>query len=86
MIRIIDVEYENEYVLQLTFNNGEIYDVDLKDHLGGKAYKDLKSPDMFKQFGLIRGTIEWYNNADFAPEFLYQLAINQNKTTEKINE
>jgi hypothetical protein len=83
MIRIIDVEYLESHILQITFNNGEKYDVDFKDQFNGKAYQDLKSLDNFKQFGLIRGTLEWYNQADFAPEYLYQLAVNQNKVSEK---
>jgi hypothetical protein len=79
MLRIIDVEYIEDYRLQLSFNNNEILYVDLKEYLDAPVYRVLKNPDNFKQFGLVRGTLEWYNNADFAPEFLYKLASEQNK-------
>jgi hypothetical protein len=79
MLKIIDVEYIEGYRLFLSFNNGETLNVDLEEHLDTPAFTDLKNLENFKQFGLVRGTLEWYNHADFAPEFLYKLAIQQNK-------
>lgn len=79
MLRIIDVDYLEKYQLKLYFNNGENLKIDLKEYLDAPAYKELKEPEKFKQFGLVRGTLEWFNNSDFAPEFLYKIAVNQNK-------
>ena len=79
MLRIIDVDYLEKYRLKLSFNNGETLNIDLERDLDAPAYKELKEPEKFKQFGLVRGTLEWYNHADFAPEFLYKLAVEQNK-------
>lgn len=79
MLKISDVEYVNGYQLELTFNNGEVYTLDLKDNLSGEIFKPLRDPKMFTQFGLINGTLEWSNGADFAPEFLYDLALEQNR-------
>ncbi|MEQ8336743.1 MAG: DUF2442 domain-containing protein [Cyclobacteriaceae bacterium] len=77
MIRVTDVEYIQGYILDLTFNNGEVYRVDLIELTKKPAYSKLKSKEYFKQFGLVRGTLEWMDNLDVAPEFLYDLALSQ---------
>ncbi len=77
MIRVPDVESIQDYLLDLTFNNGEVFRVDLIELSKKPAYSKLKSKEYFKQFGLVRGTLEWTDNLDVAPEFLYDLAISQ---------
>ena len=77
MLKILDVDYIKGYLLELTFSNGEVYLVDLKNHLDGEVYQPLRNVRLFTQFGLINGTLEWVNGADFAPEFLYNLGIKQ---------
>lgn len=77
MIRINDVEYIKAYTLELTFNNGEVHRVDLEELLDKPAYSALKASEKFKQFGLVRGTIEWIDNIDVAPEYLYELCQQQ---------
>lgn len=81
MIKITDVEYKGRYRLELTFNNGQTKIVDLENHLAGKIYQALKDIKLFKQYGLINGTIEWVNGADFAPEYLYTLAEKQEESS-----
>ncbi len=77
MLKITDVEYLGEYKLELSFDNGESGIVDLKSVLDTGLYKSLRDKNVFIQFGLINGTIEWVNGADLAPEFLYNLSLNQ---------
>lgn len=77
MIRVTDVEYIQDYLLDLSFSNGEVYRVDLKILTEKPAYYKLKSIALFKQFGLVRGTLEWIDNLDVAPEFLYDVALKQ---------
>lgn len=79
MIQIKDVEYLSDYKLELIFSTGEAFIVDLKNSLDAPAYRDLLDREKFIQFGLVRGTLEWYNQADFAPEYLYEIAKKQNK-------
>lgn len=81
MLKILDVEYIKGHQLELTFNNGEVYLIDLKNHLDGEVYQPLRNVSLFTQFGLINGTLEWVNGADFAPEFLYNLGIKQKTKT-----
>lgn len=77
MIRVTDIEYIRDYLMELSFSNGEVYRVDLKILTEKPAYTKLKSIEQFKQFGLTRGTLEWIDNLDVAPEFLYDIALKQ---------
>jgi hypothetical protein len=74
MLQIIDVEYLKDYKLELQFNDGWSGTVDFKNMLRGKKYLPLKDLYIFKQYGLVNGTIEWVNGADFAPEYLHKIA------------
>jgi hypothetical protein len=74
MLQIIDVEYLKDYKLELQFSDGWSGTVDFKNMLSGKKYLPLKDLSLFKQYGLVNGTIEWVNGADFAPEYLYKMA------------
>ena len=73
MLKVKDVDYRGDYVLELLFNNGERKIVNLLPFLEGEVFGELRDLDKFIQFGLTRITIEWANGADFAPEFLYEI-------------
>ena len=62
------------YKLEVTFNDGAIKEVDLKDKLCGEIFEPLGDVEFFKQLRVNEetNTIEWPNGADFAPEFLYE--------------
>ncbi|MDE6695352.1 MAG: DUF2442 domain-containing protein [Muribaculaceae bacterium] len=73
MLKVKDVDYCGDYVLELLFSDGERKTVDLFPFLEGEVFGELRDHDKFIQFGLTRVTIEWANGADFAPEFLYEI-------------
>jgi len=79
MINILNVKYLNSYEIELTFSSGLIAPIDLSDELSGEVFEPLKNIAVFKQVYLNSdtGTIEWSNGADFAPEFLLELAKEQ---------
>lgn len=74
-LEIMKAEYLDGYRIRLWFNNHDIRVVDLKDSLHGKIYEPLLNIDYFKQFKIKYNTIEWPNEADFAPEYLYRIGI-----------
>ena len=76
-LEICKAKYIIDYKIELTFNNGESYVVDLIDELNGIVFIPLKEKSFFKDFNIVYNTIEWKNGADFAPEFLYELAKQQ---------
>lgn len=74
-LHVVNVAYREGYKLRVTFNNGVIKDVDLKDELYGEMFEPLRDITVFKQVIVNpdTNTIEWPNGADFAPEFLYKI-------------
>ena len=61
--------------LRLTFDDGVIKQVNLERFLWGPMFEHLRDP---AEFGKVfvdhdAGTIVWPNEADFAPETLYEL-------------
>ncbi len=73
MLKVIDIDYLGDYKLHLIFNDQTSGWVDLQDILHYPAYQSLKEKSNFIQYALVNGTIEWYNGADLAPEFLLSI-------------
>ncbi len=73
-LHVTNVNYLENYRLRLTFNNGSVKEVDLKDELYGEVFEPLRNLTTFRQMFLNpeTNTIEWPNGADLAPEFLYE--------------
>ncbi len=79
MIWLIEAEYQKDYKIRIRFNDKteKIIDLEekiLKDHR--KIFLPLKQKEYFCQVSLNSeyDTITWPNGADFAPEFLYEMA------------
>lgn len=72
---ITEVLYAENYTLKLGFDNGEHKLVDLQQYLDGKIFEPLKDIAYFKLVTLNNDldTIVWPNNADFSPDFLYEI-------------
>lgn len=77
LIRVTGVEYLQEYTMKLEFSNGIKKIVNFLPLLKGKLFEPLKEKKNFIQFGLTYWTLEWYNGADFAPDYLYRNGITQ---------
>jgi hypothetical protein len=73
-LHITDVEYLGDYKLKLRFNNGAEGIVDLESELYGEVFEPLRDKNLFREVYLTARTIEWSNGADFAPEFLFEVA------------
>ena len=67
--------------LRLSFNNGTSGEVCLLDQLWGEMFEPLKDEALFataRQDDEL-GTVVWANGADFAPEFLMKLMLEQER-------
>lgn len=74
---IKDVKYlEQGYMLELCFDNDERRQVDLQQYLTGEIFEPLKDLNFFRQVSVNTDidTIVWPNNADFSPDFLYEIS------------
>ena len=72
---IIDVKPKENYLLLLTFANGEKRQFDMKPYLDTGLFQELKDLRLFNTVKTSFDSIEWENNADFDPEILYQKSV-----------
>ncbi len=72
---VVEVKPLSDYKLKLTFENGEIRIFDMKPYLNKGIYKDLKNRNIFKSVRISFDSIEWCNQADIDPEFLYEKSV-----------
>jgi len=72
---VTDASYVNDHKIKVWFDSGEIKLVDLEPHLSGPIFEPLKDPAYFKSFTVNHDidTITWPNDADFSPDFLYEV-------------
>jgi hypothetical protein len=72
---ITDAEYVGGYGLRLTFEDQSTKIVDLEQYLEGGVFEALKDVEYFKLVTLNPDidTVVWPNNADFSPDFLYEI-------------
>ena len=76
LVSVINAEYQQDFKILLKFSDGLTGTVDLKNYLDGEVFEPLKNKNYFKTFSVDSWTIGWENGADFAPEFLHELVIN----------
>lgn len=70
--KVIDASYVKDYILRLTFNNGELK-LCIFFPLAQKGIcKKLQDKNYFLNFHLDPFTVDWNNEIGFAPEFLLQ--------------
>lgn len=72
ILKIIDASYVQDYILRLTFNNGEIKLCDFLPLAQKGICRKLQNIEYFRNFRLDPFTVDWNNEIGFAPEFLLQ--------------
>ncbi|MPZ86575.1 MAG: DUF2442 domain-containing protein [Nitriliruptorales bacterium] len=75
IIDVTDVRVLSRYVVELTFDTGEVKVLDLEPLLRGPVFEPLKRD--YKLFKQLRadaeaGTITWPNGADISPRTLHR--------------
>jgi len=71
-LAVKDVLPKDNYILLLTFENGERRLFDMKPYLNLGVFKELRDVNVFNTVKTSFDTIEWINKADLDPEVLYQ--------------
>jgi len=72
---------QDNFILYLTFENGERRYLDMKPYLHRGVFKSLTNKEIFNTAHLSFDTVAWKNEVDLAPEILYEKStpdINQN--------
>lgn len=62
------------FVVEVTFADGTIREIDLEPELHGEVFEPLQDPAYFERVSIddVLGVLSWPNGADFAPEFIYR--------------
>lgn len=69
--KAIDVKPLKNYMLEITFENGEKKQFDVKPYLKYKQFKELEKKEKFEKVKISGLSIEWENGADICPDELY---------------
>ncbi|MEI8351521.1 MAG: DUF2442 domain-containing protein [bacterium] len=77
ILHVKEAKHLHDYVLWVRFNDGAEGEVDLKNELEGEVFAPLKDPAVFRLFRVhpLFQTLVWPNEADMAPEFLYDKMV-----------
>ncbi|MDO9129146.1 MAG: DUF2442 domain-containing protein [Anaerolineales bacterium] len=75
ILRILEAEVCGSHSLELLFSDGTRKRVNVLPLLDGRIFESLRDPAYFARAVLdpVIGTVVWPNEADFAPEALYEL-------------
>ena len=75
MKNIVEAKPLDNSILHITFDNGVVFDVDIKPFIKSGVSGSLKDKHFFDAVRVEDGYITWPNGYDFCPEFLYEYAI-----------
>ena len=84
MIEVTAAEYVDGHRIRIAFSNGKQGTVDLTDALWGPMFEPLRDLRAFQKFEVssVLHTIRWENDADLAPEYLYEKMVEQSHALE----
>ena len=75
VFKIIGAEYVQDYILRLTFSNGEVRAMDFTPLMQKGICRKLQDVDYFRSFTLDPFTVDWNNEIGFAPQYLYERSV-----------
>jgi hypothetical protein len=82
MVWVVNAELKDNYKVFVEFNNGINGIIDFKEKLANDLrpiIRDLLDLEKFKTVKIDLDTLCWDNGVDFAPEYLYEQIIGENK-------
>lgn len=71
MKKIIAVKANDDFSLELTFNDNSIRKFDARSYLDVGVFTELKDSGYFKQVRIAFGTVQWPHEQDISPDTLY---------------
>ena len=71
MNKVLAVEANDDFTLDLKFNDGSIKRFDVKPYLSYEVFQELKDLRYFKNVRIAFGTVQWQHEQDISPETLY---------------
>ncbi len=71
MNKVTAVKANDDFSLDVQFNDGSLKRFDAKPYLDYEVFRELKDLNYFKQVDLAFGTVRWPHEQDISPETLY---------------
>ena len=71
MNKVIAVKANDDFSLDLKFNDGSVKRFDVKPYLERGVFKELNDLNYFKKVLIAFGTVQWPDEQDISPETLY---------------
>lgn len=71
MKKVVAVKANEDFSLDLKFDDGSVKRFDVKPYLNYGVFTELKDFEYFKQVRIAFGTVQWPNEQDISPETLY---------------
>ena len=71
MNKVVAAKANDDFSLDLQFDDGSVRRFNIKPYLEYGIFTDLKDKDYFKKVTVAYGTIQWPNEQDISPETLY---------------
>jgi len=76
-VHVIDAKHVAGHRVHVWFSDKTDGEIDLSESLTGPIFEPLRDVEYFRRFTIEGHTLAWPNGADFAPEYLYNLAKSQ---------
>ncbi|RLC16149.1 MAG: DUF2442 domain-containing protein [Deltaproteobacteria bacterium] len=83
-LSVIDVKPLENYRLLLKFENNEQRIFNVFSFLDEGKFKELKEISLFNSVRICFDSIQWANELDFDPEFLYHESVIVNESTQEL--
>lgn len=71
MHKVVAARANDDFTLDLEFDDRSVRRFDVKPYLEYGIFKELKDMNYFKRVKIAFGTVQWPNEQDISPETLY---------------
>lgn len=75
MKKVLTVKANQDFSLDVEFDDGSLRRFDVKPYLELGVFRELKDPDYFRQVTIAYGTVQWPHEQDISPDTLYLESI-----------
>lgn len=73
--RVKSVKTLPHYQLEVTFDDGQVREFDVKPYLDKGFFGELKDEAYFNSVTVSMGTVQWPHGQDFCPDTLFEDSI-----------
>jgi len=71
MKKVVAVKANEDFSLDLRFNENSVRRFDVRPYLDFGVFNELKDIGYFKQVKIVYGTVQWPHEQDISPDTLY---------------